>query len=366
MKFLKISIVASVLLLSVASCKKEETPEPTTPIPTGYTIPTTYNFTNANYLGQTQRIAMMDALSTYMKTGNTSGTTVDAIVMKNMFSNTGNPFADNTLNASGKQLKSKTYALDQALFESYFDSLALNSQSTVAGTNGVAGVVVSPNDATKKYLCSATGIEYNQLITKGLMGATFYYQATSVYLENISTADNATIVSGQGTAMEHNWDEVFGYFGVPTDFPTTLTGLKYWGSYSNQRNGVLASNATLMTALLKGRAAISNQDYTTRDAMVTEIRNAWEKIAVGSAIHYINAAKDNLTDDALRNHALSECLGFVMSLKYNISKTISDTQLDQVKAYLGNNFYTVSINNLDNAKNLLSTIYNLDAVKDNL
>ena len=366
MKLLKISIVASVLSLGLLSCEKKDDPQPETPVPTGYTIPTTYNFTNANYLGQTQRIAMMDALSTYMKTGNTSGTTVDAVVMKNMYANSGNPFSDSTLNASGKQLKSKTFALDQAFFEACFDSLALNSLSTVAGTNGAAGVVVSPNDATKKYLCSATGVEYNQLITKGLMGAVFYYQATSVYLENISTADNATIVSGQGTAMEHNWDEVFGYFGVPSDFPTTVTGLKYWGSYSNQRNGVLASNAPLMTALLKGRAAISNQDYTTRDAMVTDIRGAWEKIAVGSAIHYINAAKDDITDDALRNHALSECLGFVMSLKYNINKKISDTELNQVKAYLGNNFYTVSINNLDNAKNLLSTIYNLDAVKDNL
>lgn len=366
MKSLKISIIASVLLLGVASCKKEETPEPTTPIPTGYSIPTTYNFTNVNYTGQTQRIAMLDALTTYMKTANTSGVTVDATVMKNMYANNGNPFADSALNASGKQLKSKTFALDQAFFEACFDSLALNSLSTVAGTNGTAGVVVSPNDATKKYLCSATGIEYNQLITKGLMGAVFYYQATSVYLENISTADNATIVSGQGTAMEHNWDEVFGYFGVPTDFPTTVTGLKYWGSYSNQRNSVLSVNTALMTGFLKGRAAISNQDYTTRDVMVTEIRNAWEKVAAGTAIHYINTAKDNLTDDALRNHALSECLGFVMSLKYNINKKISDTELDQVKAYLGTNFYTVSINNLDNAKNLLSTIYNLDAVKDNL
>jgi hypothetical protein len=366
MKLLKFSIFASILSLSIASCKKEETPEPTVPTPTGYTIPTTYNFTNVSYLGQTQRIAMLDELTTYMKTANTSGTTVDAMVMKNMFSNTGNPFADATLNTSGKQLKNKTYSLDQALFESFFDSLALNSQSTVAGTNGTAGVVVSPNDPTKKYLCAASGIEYNQLITKGLMGATFYYQATSVYLENIATVDNITVVDGQGTVMEHYWDEVFGYFGVPTDFPTTATGLKYWGSYCNQRNGILATNLAFMNAVLKGRAAISNKDYTSRDEAKAAIHSAWEKVCVGTAIHYINTAKNNLTDDAIRNHALSECLGFVMSLKYNINKTISDTQFDQVKAYLGTNFYTISINNLDNAKNLLSTIYNLDAVKDNL
>ncbi|MFY9311143.1 MAG: DUF4856 domain-containing protein [Bacteroidia bacterium] len=294
------------------------------------------------------------------------GTVLDAQKLKDMYSNSGNPFADSTLNASGKQLKSKTFSLDQSLFESFFDSIAQASQATGAGSNGVAGVVVSSSDATKKYLCSANGIEYNQLITKGLMGAVFYYQAASVYLENIATADNVTVTAGQGTTMEHNWDEAFGYFGVPVDFPTTLTGLKYWGSYSNQRNGVLTTNATLMNAFLKGRAAISNQDYTSRDEAKTVIRDNWEKICAGSAIHYINAAKTHLTDDALRNHELSECLGFIMSLKYSSVKKISDAQLLQVQGYVGNNLYNVTVANLDNAKNLLSTVYGLDSVKDAL
>lgn len=351
------------------SCKdKDEDPTPTTPAPTGptYTVSTTYNYTNVSYTGQTQRIAMMDELSVYMRTGNTMNTVLDAQKMKDMYANSGNRFTDATLNTSGKQLKNKTFSLDQSLFDGYFDSIAQASQSTVAGSNGIAGVVTSSSDPTKKYLLDKNGIEYNQLITKGLMGAVFYYQAAAVYLENIATADNVTITAGQGTTMEHNWDEAFGYLGVPIDFPSTLTGLKYWGSYSNQRNAIISSNATLMNAFLKGRAAISNSDYTARDEARTTIRETWEKICVSSAIHYINAAKTHLTDDALRNHELSECLGFVMSLKYSTVKKITDTQIAQVQSYIGNNLYNVTITNLNNAKNLLSTIYGLDSIKDSL
>lgn len=348
-----------------ASCDKDEAPEPE-PTPAPYTVPTTYNFTNVTYTGQTQRISMLDELSAYMKTGNTSGTVLNAQKMKDMYANTGNPFSDTTLNSSGKQLKNKTFSLDQSLFDAYFDSLAQVSQSSVAGSNGVAGVVVSAGDPNKKYLLDKNGIEYNQLIAKGLMGAVFYYQAVSHYLENIAADDNANVVTGEGTAMEHSWDEAFGYLSVPIDFPANTTGIKYWGSYSNQLNGVLSCNATMMNAFLKGRAAISNKDNTSRDEARTTIRDTWEKICAGSAIHYINAAKTHLTDDALRNHELSECLGFIRSLKYSTTKKITDTQLTEVLGYIGTNLYNVSVTNLDNAKDLLSTVYGMDDVKDAL
>jgi hypothetical protein len=366
MKILKIYFLFFAIIMMSVSCKKEETPLPMPdPKPT-YTVPTTYNFSNVNYTGQTQRLAMLDVLSSYMKSGNTSGIVLDAQKMKDIYSNTGNPFSDASLNTSGKQLKNKTYSADQTLFEAYFDSLAQASQSTTVGSNGVAGVVSGSSDPSKKYLFDKNGIEYNQLITKGLMGAAFYYQAVSAYLENIVTADNNTVITGEGTKMEHNWDEAFGYLGVPIDFPSNITGIKYWGSYSNQRNAVLSSNSVIMNAFLKGRAAISNKDNTARDEARTTIRDTWEKICVGSAIHYINAAKTHLTDDALRNHELSECLGFVMSLKYSNVRKITDAQIAQVQAFIGNNLYNVTTANLDNAKNLLVAIYGMDNIKDSL
>lgn len=358
----KSTLLLGAAILTLSACEKE-TPEPK---PNGYDVPATYNFTNVSYTGQKQRLAMLDELSTYMKTGNTIGTVLDAQKMKDMYANSGNPFSDSALNASGKQLRNKTYAPDQALFDAYFDSLALASQSSVPGSNGVAGVVTSTGDPGKKYLFDKNGIEYNQLITKSLMGAVFYYQATSYYLENIASADNNTVTDGQGTNMEHHWDEAFGYFGVPVDFPSNVTGIKYWGSYSNQRDAVIGSNAAMMNAFLKGRAAISNKDYTVRDHVKAAIRTEWEEICAASAIHYINAAKTHLTDDALRNHELSECLGFVHSLKYNVARKITDAQLGQVLNYIGTNLYNVTPANLDSAKNLLSSVYGLDAVKDAL
>lgn len=366
MKAIKIPLVLSAtIIMLLGSCKKEETPQPDPPTP-GYTIPTTYNFSNVSYKGQTQRLSMLDELSTYMKTANTPNTILDAQKMKDMYANVNNQFADTTLNTSGKQLKNKTFSLDQALFETYFDSLAIISQSTSPGSNGVAGVVVSTADPSKKYLFDKNGIAYYQIIEKELMGAVFYYQAAAVYLENIFTVDNANVVTGEGTAMEHNWDEAFGYLGVSVDFPTNTTGIKYWGKYSNSRNALLGTNATIMNAFLKGRAGISNKDYNARDEARTVIRDTWEKICAATAISYINTAKTNFTNDAERNKVLSECIGFVKSLKYSPTKKITDAQITQVLNYIGTNLYNVSITNLDNAKNLLSSIYSLDSVKNSL
>lgn len=365
-------IALPVAMLSV-SCKKEETPEPSNPATTTptYTVPTTYTFTNVSYIGQTQRLSMVGEMATYMKTGNTSGTVLSASTMKNMYSNTGSPFTDAALNTSGKQIKDKVFSLDQAMFEAYMDTLADVSTSTVAGTSGVAGVVVSPNDASKKYLCGANGIEYSQIIEKGLMGGLMYYQTTAVYLDDAKigpTVDNTTVVTGQGTNMEHAWDEAFGYFGAPTDFPAsaTISQAKYWAKYCNSRNALLNTNTTLMDAFLKGRAAISNKDNTTKEAQRTIIRDTWEKVIAATIISYINVSKASISDDAVRNHALSEGLGMLMNLKYNPTKKITNAQITQVENYIGRNLYNVSITNLDAAKDLLSTVYGLDSVKNNL
>ena len=71
----------------------------------------------------------------------------------------------------------------------------------------------------------ANGIEYTQLIEKGLMGAVFYYQITNVYLgDGKMDVDNADQVDPDNgkyyTTMEHHWDEAFGYFSDAVDFPT--------------------------------------------------------------------------------------------------------------------------------------------------
>jgi hypothetical protein len=368
-KALFLSIPAA-LVLMVSSCKKDKTEDPaptTTTTGSTYTVPTTYAFTNMTYSGQTTRIGMMSELGTYMKTSNTQGTVLSATQLKNMFSNTGSPFTDTSFNSSGKDLKSKCFSLDQTFFEELMDSLALISTSTVNGSNGVAGVVVSTSQPTKKYLLNYRGYEFTQMIEKGLMGAVLYYQAMESYLCTAGVGagvDNSTVVTGEGTTMEHHWDEGFGYFGVPVDFPTTVTGLKYWGSYSNQVNAAMGGNSTMMDAFLKGRAAISNNDMTTKDAQMAILRTNWEKLVAAAAIHEMNAAKTNIADDALRGHYLSEAYGFVLALKYKSDKLITQTQIDLITGtYLGPNLYNITVADVDNAINLISSTYGLDGIK---
>ena len=80
----KIALV-SLTVLSFSSCKKDSTDEPT-PSPTAYTIPASYNFSNVQYTGQTQRLIMLDSISNELKKGN-SGATLDATILKNKYSN---------------------------------------------------------------------------------------------------------------------------------------------------------------------------------------------------------------------------------------------------------------------------------------
>lgn len=361
----KTFFIFTLIILSIASCTEDE--------PTTYEIPTTYNFENVDYSGQTQRLAMLKEMKTYMETANTIGNSVSANRLKAMFANdAANAGFTGTYDAS-KQLKNKTFESQQAIFESLFEDFETASQSLIGGSNGQAGIVVSL-DGLKAYLMNANGLEYTQIIEKGLMGACFYYQSTAVYFGNDKmNVDNTAVTAGEGTAMEHHWDEAFGYFAVPIDFPTNTDGLAFWGKYCNDRNPILATNTGMMNNFLKGRAAISNNDLTTRDAAILEIQKYWELVSVGTAIHYLNAALTNFGDDARRNHALSEATAFIYSLQFNPNKKVTNTNVADLLTQIGGNsdfanmnFYNATEANLQAAKNQLAVYYNLEDKKDDL
>ena len=151
--------------------------------------------------------------------------------MRNMYANENSPFTDQELNSSSKNLKSKTFASDTALFFQYFDNAeAASFDAGQEASNGQAGILTS-NDGNKAYNVDANGIEWRQVILKHMMGAVFYYQAVSVYLSDErmgNSVDNTNLVDGKNyTLMEHYFDEAFGYFGVPIDFPTNTEGVRY-------------------------------------------------------------------------------------------------------------------------------------------
>lgn len=332
----------------------EETPN--------YEIPTTYDFENVDYSGQTQRLAQLTEMKAYLITAELEGATLDANKLHAMYANdAANAGFVGTYDDS-KQLRNKTLAAVQPLFDALIDSVAAASLSANAvAAQGQAGVATS-NNGTKKYLLNANGVEYTQFIEKGLMGACFYYQAATVYTgPDKMNADNETVTPGEGTAMEHHWDEAFGYAGIPTNFPTSTDGLAFWGKYSNVVNATLGTNQAWMDAFLKGRAAISNKDLATRDEAIVELRAVWEQIVAGTAIHYFNVAMNNENDWAVRAHALSEATAFVFGLQFNADKTMTNAQVDALIAMLGGssdltslNFYNTTNADIQAAKDALA------------
>lgn len=356
-----LTIAALSALALFSSCSEDKDDD----LP-AYDVPATYSFQNVNYSGQSARIAMLSELDAYIKTGNNGGV-LEAQVMKNMYANANAPFSDASLNTSGKQLKDKTIATAQSVFEGYMDAVAAASQSKgAAASNGTAGILTTADN--KKYLVDANGVEYGQVITKGLMGGVFYNQAVEGYLtEKIGPAiDNSNVTPGEGTKMEHHWDEAFGYFGAPTDFPANLNNLKFWANYSNQVNAALNSNKTIMDAFIKGRAAISAKDMAGKDAAAATLRTEWERLVAASAIHELNAAKTNVADQAKKSHYLSEAIGFVMGLKFKTDRKLTDDQYTQVMAKIGTNLYNTTSADITAAIDILSTAYQMDAIKGQL
>lgn len=364
-KQLLLSVTISLLsMVFFSSCNKDDDKD------TSYNIPSTYVFTDADgnstvsYSGQTDRLNMLSEINTYLKTANTQGTVLDAQKIKDMLRNENDAFQSADLNASSKQILDKVFLGDQNLFLDYADKIAAASNSTVDGANGTAGVL---SNGDRQYLFNEKGFEYTQLMEKGLMGALMYYQATSVYMgADKMNVDNSTPETGEFfTTMEHHWDEAFGYFGVPVDFPQTTTD-KYWDEYTNGRDALLGSNSKIMDAFIEGRAAISNDDLTTRDNMIATIRAEWELVAAGTAIHYINGGLADIADDVLRNHQLSEAHGFIMALKYNESASVSAQQVQDWLDLMGDNLYEVTATDLNTIKDEMANAFDLNDVKDNL
>ena len=168
--------------------------------------------------------------------------------------------------------------------------------------------------------------------------------------------------------MLHHWDEAYGYFTSEVDYPTNGTN-RFWCKYANGREGILGSATTIATAFRTGRAAIDNQDYTTRDAQITIIVNEMEKVCAGTAIHYLNEAKSNINDATLKNHELSEARAFLNGLRYG-QKAVDGsgmlaTDIDTALAYFAD-FENVSIQDLNDAIDLIALKTGLTSVKASL
>ena len=226
------------------------------------------------------------------------------------------------------------------------------------------------------------GWEYTQFIEKGLMGAVFYNQIFNVYMTDARVGDevdNENLVDDKNyTAMEHHWDEAFGYFGVPVDFPNGDPILesaedRFWAKYTIDLDDpalLPGINSTLMDAYKTGRAAIVAKQYVTRDAQRELIYKWHEIVTAATAIHYLNSAMDDINGNDIPNafHHLSEAFNFVKAIQYSPFKQLSQNEINTIlTSDFGTNgdFWTVTISGLQSAKNTIASKYTeLEPIKD--
>ncbi|PHK27505.1 hypothetical protein VF13_41505 [Nostoc linckia z16] len=340
MKFKSILLAAlPVVFLTAVSCSDDDSVSGPS-----YQIPTSYTFerngqTSVDYTGQVQRIKMLAEFDAYSK--NKAGfPTFDGNLVSNMFSNTSNPFADQSLNTSGKQLRDKTASSAdyfsansveagqvKVYFDNYFTELGTVAESyDIAAVPGAAGSIEEG-----KRLVNGKGLEINQAIIKGLMGACFLDQALNNYLST-TVLDQTRVANDAGTleegknytTMEHKWDEAYGYiFGHRTTNADGTPKLYFWESYLNTVNGNAyfeGITEEIRTAFIKGRAAITNKDYQTRDEQIDIIREKMSVVGAVRAVFYLNEGKALLSGDPAQTvkgfHALSEAYGFITGLRY--------------------------------------------------
>ncbi|WP_435623011.1 DUF4856 domain-containing protein [Flagellimonas sp.] len=345
--FLSITFVA----LIFASCSNDDDVNDDG-ILTGIDNPETYVFersgqSSVNFSGQTTRILMAEEIIAAML-DNTS--TEEGL--KAMFAHQegANDFSDADLNASDKNVRGKTAAsfdffsgnaTDQALirvdFESWIETQVAEvfPNFNVLATPGTAGQIA---DGSSTRYITGQGLEMNQVFNKSLIGALMVDQIVNNYISaNFIDAgtqrdDNDNDVldgSNNYTAMEHDWDEAYGYaFGTAADLedPRPTIGLddsflnKYIGRVEGDTDFAGITDA-IFQALKLGRAAIVAKDYTVRDEQAEILRELISEVVGIRAVYYLQQGKNALPSGGSQDfgpsfHDFSEGYGFIYSLQF--------------------------------------------------
>jgi len=296
-------------------------------------VPSTYTFdrmgqSTVSFSGQTARLQMAIELYGAFSTGSEA----ELLAMYN----DGVGFSDPSLDASGKKLGNKTAAYHySSLVKPMFDAM-LSKQANVVMPAVNLGTIAAPGVAGeytgaggRSVKVDEKGFELNQTFIKGLIGALCVDQIVNGYLSpsKLDPADNdpSGLGAGEYTTMEHYWDEGFGYlYGLETDItaPTfSGNGSVLLNKYAGKVNtsGDVDMN-TVYNALIAGRTAIVNMDYTERDAQGLVARELISKILGVKASDYLRGGAAELgntnPDMAEVIHDLSEGYGFILSLQF--------------------------------------------------
>lgn len=363
---MRIKLILSIVICIVLfSCSDDKSVDPK-PEPKNYEIPNSYNFENVDISDQLVRMQMLEEMKKLISDAIANKTAISAGALEGMYKNLGTPFFDPTLNNSPNNLYSQTDPSRTTFFEGYFKDMNNVSTTKIAGNNK-KGILIT-KDGTQTFLVDSVGKEYMEVLEKGIMGALFYYQVAQVLTSNDKIGDNVdnkTVIEGQGTAMQHHWDEAYGYFGAPLSFPETTTDLRYTAKLCNDRNSVLNTNNLIMKeGFLKGRAAINNDDKQGKLDAVAKIKKYWELILVSSAVHHLKIASTNFDDTAIKHHELTIAWMLLWSIQSNPDS--NGLIYENAQAKIGTNYWNTVKSDVDEAIDILVKGYKLEDVKDAL
>ena len=393
----KLFFYLTISSLFFMSCDKDDDPivdpEPTV-------APATYTFlrdgvTTVYYSGQSTRIAMGQEFISALKDESKTETQLDA-----MFDHQegASDFSDPILNASSKNIRSKTAAsadlfssntTDATAIKNQFDSWISEQVSDVFpywsddASAGSAGKIQEAGGGSTRYV-NGKGLELNQAINKGLIGGLMAdqmlnnYLGTAVLDAGTNTVDNdeKTLSDGKNyTTMEHKWDEGFGYlYGADNQENPTLGADSFLNKYLARVEGdpdFQGIAATIYDAFKLGRAAIVNNDYLTRDDQVDIIRENISKVIAIRAIYYLQQGKVNLgTDWASSFHDLSEGFGFVYSLQFTRKPGTNAAYFStsEVNGFIstltsGNGFWDITAAQLDTMSNSIADRFGISVAQ---
>ncbi len=342
--------------------------------------------TTVSFSGQTTRIQMAQELIDALKDN-----TVTEAQLDGMFAHVegSDDFSDADLNASSKSIRSKTAASSD-----YFSANTTNANAIKAhfdawikaqvdevfpnwgniATAGNAGNLQEGGGGATRYV-NARGLEYNQAVNKGLIGALMVDQMLNNYLSisvldagtNRADNDAGTLAEGKDyTTMEHKWDEAFGYlYGTDNATNPQLGADSFLNKYLSkvEEDADFAGIADdVYNAFKLGRAAIVAKNYDVRDAQAEVLREKISQIIGIRAVYYLQQGKATLgTDNASAFHDLSEGFGFIYSLQFTRKPgtnapyfTKSDVDAFIATLTSGNGFWDLTSQDLDTMSDVIS------------
>ena len=323
------------------------------------------------YTGQTTRLKQATELKSAMNNAASTKTQLD-----NMFNN-GSGFTDSSLDGS-KKCGNKTAAspIASATVKPIFDTWITEFAEVVApavnsGTTASPGVAGSytESDGSRTVKINGKGFEFNQLFSKGLIGALQVDQIINQYLSvgkldsGTAREDNDNGVYGYAlpgeteltiTKMEHYWDEGFGYLqGLDNQFVPGLADggdrahLNYYLNKINSQGNEDGITKKIYDAFTLGRAAIVAKDYVERDKQAAIVAAELSKVIGYKAFYYIEKGSTSIADGkwAAAHHALSEAYGFILGMQFTkaadgepyMTNAEVNTMLDALAA--GNGFW---------------------------